>query len=137
MPNHYTTIAICSPGYEFDVDAFNTQHAKTDFCELVMPRPECLNGIVAGKAFALGGDLDPVAIKFQSAWCAPKILDKIAAWLMDQHQFDRVSFVGFDPGDASTSLLPEIAGTSRTTSGTTAWIAEWKHLTNQTQQGRF
>lgn len=40
MPNHYTTIAICSPGWDFDCDAFNAEHGETNLCEMVRPMPE-------------------------------------------------------------------------------------------------
>lgn len=40
MPNHYTTIAICSPGHDFDCDDFNARHAKTCLCSVVKPMPE-------------------------------------------------------------------------------------------------
>ena len=40
MPNHYTTIAICSPGYDFNCDEFNEKHATTCLCSVVMPMPE-------------------------------------------------------------------------------------------------
>jgi hypothetical protein len=48
MPNHYTTIGIFSPGYEFDADAFNEQHKDTDFCRLVKPMPEPLEDVHIG-----------------------------------------------------------------------------------------
>ena len=40
MPNHYTTLAICSPGYEFNVDEFNERHAGSCLCSIVKPMPE-------------------------------------------------------------------------------------------------
>lgn len=48
MPNHFTTIGIFSPGYEFDADDFNERHAKTDFCALIRPMPEPLEDICVG-----------------------------------------------------------------------------------------
>lgn len=128
MPNHYTTIAICSSGYDFDCDAFNAAHEKTNICDAVRPMPKELCGTSAPgdkpnwydwandnwstkwgtydvRAFKLGGDGSPVAIKFQSAWSAPKILKEIAEWLKRVGGFDKVSFVGFDPYDDSTKVL--------------------------------
>ena len=118
MPNHYTTVAICSPGYEFNCEQFNEQHKETNFCEQVSPMPEgaswyewCTTnwgtkwGTYEPVAFHLGGDSSPVAIKFQSAWGPPKILEEIADWLKSNFQFEDVSFVGFDPYDDTTKLL--------------------------------
>jgi len=45
MPNHYTTLAICSPGYDFDVDDFNDRHAETDLCAVVKPMPEAIEQV--------------------------------------------------------------------------------------------
>lgn len=45
MPNHYTTMLICSPGHAFDCDGFNEQHAETDLCSVVMPMPEQIEQI--------------------------------------------------------------------------------------------
>ncbi len=59
------------------------------------------------KAAKMGGDGDPVIIAFQSAWSAPKILDKIAEWLKKVGKFSNVAFVGFDPYDDSTRMLQE------------------------------
>lgn len=137
MPDHFTTIAICSPGYDFNCDNFNEQYGKTNLCELLMPMPKEVEasagtpvtrdsdnnvqmpawydwarenwgtkwGAYDVKAFALGGDASPVVIKFQSAWVPPKILDKIAEWLMKEFEFERVVWIGFDPYDDSTSIL--------------------------------
>lgn len=142
MPNHYTTLAVCSPGYDFDVDEFNEKHAETDLCRVVMPMPEVIEqvpeasypdgtnsrerlgeddswytwanehwgtkwGTYDAKAFALDGDGEPILIKFQSAWRAPKILAEIAEWLMKVGRFERVAFIGFDPYDDSTQMLGE------------------------------
>lgn len=140
MPNHYTTMAVCSPGYEFDVDSFNEQHAETNLCAVVMPMPEQIEQIPATrypdgttekqrlgeptdwyewanehwgtkwgtyqiKAFSLDGDASPILIKFQSAWSAPQILDKIAKWLKRTYQFEEIVFIGFNPYDNSTSII--------------------------------
>lgn len=140
MPNHYTTIAICSPGHEFDVDEFNERHAQSNLCAIVKPMPEAVEqvpstlypdgtkekdrlgveqdwydwakenwgtkwGTYDTKAFALGGDGEPIAVKFQSAWNAPEMLNEIAAWLCKTYGFERVAFVGFDPYDDSTQML--------------------------------
>jgi len=48
MPNHYTTIAICSPGDDFDCNDFNDRHGETNLCEIVSPIPKELAGIIAG-----------------------------------------------------------------------------------------
>lgn len=45
MPNHYTTMAICSPGYEFDIDNFNEKHSETCLCSVVKPMPERIEDI--------------------------------------------------------------------------------------------
>jgi len=45
MPNHYTTLAVCSPGYDFDVEEFNERHAKTDLCSVVRPMPESIEQV--------------------------------------------------------------------------------------------
>lgn len=148
MPNHYTTIAICSPGHEFDCDAFNERHADTCLCSVVRPMPEPVEQVPAtrypdgttekerlgvsqdwydwakenwgtkwgtydAKAFELGGDGSPVAIKFQSAWCAPAVLPEIAEWLMKVYSFENVCFVGFNPYDDSTSILETFKGLER------------------------
>lgn len=140
MPNHYTTMAICSPGWEFDVAKFNEQHKESNLCGIVKPMPENVEdvpsvlypdgtneaqrrgeptdwydwannnwgtkwGTYGVEAFALGGDASPVLVKFQSAWSAPKILDKIAEWLGRVYGFENVVFVGFDPFDDSTKIL--------------------------------
>lgn len=140
MPNHYTTIAICSPGYEFDCEDFNEQHSKTCLCSVVKPMPEVVEQIPSTwypdgttererrgektdwyewanetwgtkwgtydmRAFELGGDGAPIAIKFQSAWSAPTILSEIAGWLKRVGKFESVEFVGFDPYDNSTRIL--------------------------------
>lgn len=155
MPNHFTTIAICSPGYDFNCDDFNDRHKETCLCSVVKPMPERATEIHIGsavmedgsraskwterknesgktvctptdetdwyewskenwgtkwgtydmKAFPLGGDGSPIAIKFQSAWGPPKILGLIAEWLKRVGKFDRVVFIGFDPYDDSTKLL--------------------------------
>lgn len=121
MPNHYTTIAICSPGYDFDCEAFNSeQNNNSCLCSAVKPMPEELKGTTAtsneqnwynwalenwgtkwgtyrSKAFALDGDGSPVIIKFQSAWSPPKILKEIGEYLKEKYGFDNVVFVGFEP----------------------------------------
>lgn len=45
MPNNYTNIAICSPGYDFDVKAFNEKHKDTCFCSIVRPMPDDIREI--------------------------------------------------------------------------------------------
>ena len=45
MPNHYTTIAICSPGHGFDCEDFNERHEKTCLCSVVKPMPERIEQI--------------------------------------------------------------------------------------------
>lgn len=140
MPNHYTTIAICSPGHDFECDKFNEQYANVCLCSAVKPMPPEVASVPATvypdgttererlgvetdwyewakanwgtkwgtydtEAFDLGGDGSPIAIKFQSAWCAPKILSEIAEWLKATCGFENVVFVGFDPYDDSTRIL--------------------------------
>lgn len=48
MPNHYTNICVCSPGYDFDVDSFLEAHAESDFCSIVRPMPEPLLEVNVG-----------------------------------------------------------------------------------------
>jgi len=145
MPNHFTTVAICGPGLEFDCDEFNAKHAKSCLCSVVAPMPESIQqipsvmypdgttekdrlgvdqdwydwardnwgtkwGTYDVEAFPLGGDGSPVAIKFQSAWGPPKVLDKIAQWLKRIGGFENVVFVGFDPYDNSVSMLDTKGG---------------------------
>lgn len=140
MPNHFTTIAICSPGHDFNAKEFNERHKETCLCRVVMPMPENVEQVPATmypdgttererrgepadwyewanehwgtkwgtydmEAIDLGGDGSPVAIKFQSAWGPPKILDKIAEWLKRVGKFERVVWIGFDPCDDSTTFL--------------------------------
>lgn len=160
MPNHYTTVALCTPGYDFNCQSFNDQ--DYDLCAVVMPRPEELQGIQSGfttingelvtawreadeeaikvdsnalkakyghdnwydwsidnwgtkwgtynaEAFDFGGDGDVIAIKFQSAWCAPKILFEIAQWLNEQFGFEDIAFFGNEPYDGSKSMLDEFS----------------------------
>lgn len=45
MPNHYTTMMICSPGYGFDYDDFNGRHAETNLCAVVRPMPESVEQV--------------------------------------------------------------------------------------------
>jgi hypothetical protein len=45
MPNHYTTIAICSPGSEFNCKEFNEKHAETCLCSVVKPMPEAVEQV--------------------------------------------------------------------------------------------
>ena len=42
MPNHYQNIAICTPGYDFDLSDWLERHKETDLCSVVMPMPEKL-----------------------------------------------------------------------------------------------
>jgi hypothetical protein len=140
MPNHYTTLMICSPGHDFNVADFNERHKESDLCSIVMPMPESVEqvrsvhypdgttekerlgvdqdwhdwaqanwgtkwGTYDVEAFDLGGDGSPVLIKFQTAWRAPKVLDKIADWLKRTYAFEKVAFVGFNPSDDSVSML--------------------------------
>jgi hypothetical protein len=140
MPNHFTTIALCTPGHDFNVAEFNERHRETCLCSVVKPMPEAVEQVAATRypdgttekqrqgvdqnwydwanenwgtkwgtydveAVALGGDSSPVLIKFQSAWCAPTILDLIAEWLKRTFKFEQVSFIGFDPYDDSLSVL--------------------------------
>jgi hypothetical protein len=48
MPNHYTTMLICSPGHDFDVGEFNAKHEKTNLCAVVKPMPESVEDIHSG-----------------------------------------------------------------------------------------
>jgi hypothetical protein len=48
MPNHYTTVAICSPGYDFDCEDFNAKHADSNLCDIVKPKPERTQEIHSG-----------------------------------------------------------------------------------------
>ena len=48
MPNHYTTIAICSEGHDFDCAEFNDRHAKSNLCAIVKPMPEVLESVRVG-----------------------------------------------------------------------------------------
>lgn len=48
MPNHNTTIGICSPGYDFDVDEFNERHKETNICAVARPIPEPLEEVKVG-----------------------------------------------------------------------------------------
>lgn len=140
MPNNYTTMAIRSPGYDFDVKSFNEQHAETNLCAVVKPMPENIEqipsisysdgttekerrgveqdwyywakknwgtkwGTYNVAAFSLGGDYNPIMVKFQSAWGPPKLLDEIAEWLKRVGKFEQVDWVGFDPFDGKTYLL--------------------------------
>lgn len=47
MPNHFTTLAVCSPGHEFDVAAFNERHKDTCLCSVVKPMPEPIQEVPA------------------------------------------------------------------------------------------
>lgn len=134
MPNHHTTMAVCSEGYGFNVDEFNERHKESNLCAIVMPMPEPIQETTVGskgkstqdptgwygwaiekwgtkwgtydaKAFELGGDGSPVIIKFQSAWDPPKILNKIEEWLKKTYGFEKVVWIGFDPYDNSVSML--------------------------------
>lgn len=128
MPNHYTIMAVGSAGEEFDCAAFNAKHKKTNICQEVMPMPKELEGTTSPgdspnwfdwqtehwgikwgtydvEAFQLGGDGNPVLVKFQCPWGPPKILDRIAEWLKMQCGFDSVTFIGFNPFDNSTRML--------------------------------
>lgn len=130
MPNHYTTIAICSPGNDFNCDEFNGRHKETCLCSAVRPMPDDIRqaytsssndswyawarenwgtkwGTYGLKAFSLDGDFGPVVIQFQSAWGPPKILREIADWLKREGKFEDVVFVGFDPASCSTEMLCE------------------------------
>ena len=128
MPNHYTNIIICSPGWDFNAKKFNVEHEKSNLFEFVNPMPEGLKngaycdwgrenwgtkwGTYDVEAFDLGGDGSPVVIKFQTAWSPPNedTREKLAHWLMQSFQFDRVEFVGFDPFDNSTKMLGGVKG---------------------------
>ncbi len=122
MPNHYTTMAVCSPGDEFDVEAFNVEYEEKNPCRDLLPMPEAVKatddwydwamhnwgtkwGTYRVKAFDLDGDGTPILIKFQSAWTPPKILDKISAWLKETYSFEKVVFIGFNPYDCQTNIL--------------------------------
>lgn len=48
MPNHFTTTAICSNGYSFDVCEFLAEHAQTNLCNAVLPMPDAMKGIAVG-----------------------------------------------------------------------------------------
>lgn len=48
MPNHYTTVGIFAPGYNFDVDQFNEQHKDSCLCSIVRPMPEELIEVHVG-----------------------------------------------------------------------------------------
>jgi hypothetical protein len=40
MPNHFTTMAVCYPGHDFNVHEFNDRHAESNLCAVVRPMPE-------------------------------------------------------------------------------------------------
>ena len=48
MPNNYTPIGVCSPGFNFDIDGFLEQHRDTNFCAVVRPMPEPLEKVQTG-----------------------------------------------------------------------------------------
>jgi hypothetical protein len=45
MPNHYTTLMICSPGYDFNVADFNERHKESCLCSIVAPIPESVEQV--------------------------------------------------------------------------------------------
>jgi hypothetical protein len=45
MPNHYTTLMICSPGYDFNVADFNERHKESCLCSIVAPMPESVEQV--------------------------------------------------------------------------------------------
>lgn len=45
MANHYTTVAICSPGHDFNCAEFNERHKETCLCSVVMPMPEAVEQV--------------------------------------------------------------------------------------------
>lgn len=129
MPNHFTNIILLS-GYDdseasesFDADKFQRMHAKTNWCELLMPQPPGLDdqdrpyvltnaalewqranwgvkwGTYETRCMALGGDSRPHVVSFQSPWGPPKIIAQIAEHIAKLGGFERYAILSHDPYD--------------------------------------
>ena len=131
MPNHFTNIILMSGYDEsdacesFNADKFQKLNAQTNWCEVLIPQPKDLDDasrphILTDAAFLwqrdnwgvkwgtydtrcvdLGGDGRPHVVSFQSPWCAPKIVTKIAEHIAKLGGFERYAILSHDPYDGA------------------------------------
>lgn len=125
MPNHFTTVGLCSRDYDRlealgkeDFDEIDFSELKNkNLCEIVTGKPnDCHNwydwaidnwgtkwGTYDTRVHELGGDGSPVLIEFQSAWCPPngETMRKITNYLRETYCLDNIKWIGHNPYDGS------------------------------------
>ena len=121
MPNNYTNIAICLPGFDFDVEAFRRQWASQSIFETLLPIPQSVKhdnprfqsdaeydwckenyGTKWSEydvdAHKLPGDCNAVAVVFCTAWSPPvPMFQRLSAWLKSEYKFTKVVWIGVQP----------------------------------------
>ena len=140
MPNHYTNVMILS-GYDdagvhetFNAEKFETEHAKTNWCERVILQPDGLDdpkrphvltdaahqwqrdnwgvkwGAYGSKCLDTGGDGNVHIVTFLTPWGPPTIIKEIAEHIAKLCGFERYAVVGFDPFDGNVTALANVCG---------------------------
>lgn len=122
MPNHFTTVGLCSIDY-IRLEAFGfseidfSELTNKNLCEIVTSKPiDCNNwyiwaidnwgtkwGTYETRVHQLGGDGSPILIEFQSAWDPPnrETMRKITNYLRETYCFDNIKWIGHNPYDGS------------------------------------
>jgi len=125
MPNHFTTVGLCSRDY-YRLEALGKEDfSEIDFaelknknlCEIVTSKPiDCNNwyiwaidnwgtkwGTYETRVHQLGGDGSPILIEFQSAWDPPnrETMRKITNYLRETYCLDNIKWIGHNPYDGS------------------------------------
>jgi hypothetical protein len=125
MPNHFTTIGLCSRDYDRLEALGKEDFCEIDFseladknlCEIVTSEPNDCDlwyewaidnwgtkwGTYATIVRELGGDGSPILIEFQSAWGPPngETMRKITEYLCETYCLSKIKWIGHDPYDGS------------------------------------
>ena len=133
MPNHYTTVGLCSRSAErleslgkddfCEIDLSELNNAN--LCDIVMKLPEELReingawydwaienwgtkwGTYETRFHELGGDGAPILIEFQSAWGPPnpETMRKITNHLCETYCLESIKWMGHNPYDSSVEYI--------------------------------
>lgn len=125
MPNHFTTVGLCSRDYNRLEALGKDDSSEIDFseltdknlCEIVTSKPNYCDlwyewsidnwgtkwGTYNTKVHELGGDGSPILIEFHSAWGPPnpETMRKITEYLCETYCLKNIKWIGHDPYDGS------------------------------------
>lgn len=89
---------------ESEICELREKHGAADWYEWAVENWGTKWGAYGLKVSKLGGDLSPVLIEFQAAWCppSPRVMRAIDDYLCVTYCLKNIKWIGHDPGTSTT-----------------------------------